>query len=1437
MAARSSSSVSGSGSGSGGDVENVVLSEKELLKKEEVVVGPVKTLDSAVVKNTTSIGDLTSTSSSSSALALKATHINMRPNFFNTLLFTVASPMVSTGYRRRLEEEDLLQLEDQKVDRVFGRFDKDWELERAAHATAAAAATSASSTTPKQPSLFKALFRKHMPMIVTTGGMYAVSQLLMLAGPFFLKRIVNAITCEQTITPPDEEPLDCPSRETMYYYCIGLLIAPMTSTLLENHTRWMLTKVGVELRTAVMAAMYRKVLNLSSMELQSESTGKIVTLMSVDANRLQMIIAQIHQVWASPMYIIAIMIMLWFEISWSALIGLLGMFLLVPFTGQAAGKLAKLKREIVAFTDKRVQKVTEALGGARVVKFYSWERAVLRAVDSIRSEEVGILRRIAIVQAFFSLFMFSAPMVVGLFSFGSYVLAGSGLTAEKAYTSLALFTLLRMPLAFLPFVIAQMIELRVSMRRISKFLLLDEQPPLESSSADEDAVVPVSIKGGKYRWGFKELVEPAPVRRGGPGGGPPPEKKKSAKEDAKDEAKKEEAKPNETGKDSSDEKKEKEVFLRDIDVVCTPGTLTCVVGPVGSGKTSLLAALVGQMPQLEGKREGPTRAAYVSQTPWILNATVRQNIVLGGEFDQKRYDYAVDVAQLRTDLALLTHGDNTEIGERGVTLSGGQKARVSMARAVYADAPLVIMDDPLAALDAHVGAALLQECILGDAMKDKVKVLVTHNTEMVLPHADQVIVMADANASECRIRAAGTLEELRSQGIELNSNEFAGAPLEESDEEASAEKKGDKTDEKASEGKKDEGEKASDLPPDVAKNLTGVESREKGAVSMRVFGAYLSAAGGVPTVGLIALLYSMHEFARAFADRWLGLWAEDVYKQSTGFYLGMYMSLLVSFAAILFIRALCFTLAGVRATTLLHNNMIAYVMQLKVAFFDCTPSGRVINRFSKDVDTIDSSLPLTMIQLIGCLAAIGTSFVVITVITPFFVVALLPIVMMYAMLQRFYIPTSREVQRIESVTRSPIYAGFSETVTGASVIRAFGRIEHFIKDSDKKIYINNCALVTQQLASAWLAVRLDILGAGIVGTASFLAVQGHVDAALAGLSITYALEITRFLKGATAMFSQVETQFNAVERVVEYSEKGISYQSQMESENMKWLMSPEAAAETDEDSKIAASWPKAGAISINALELRYRPWLPLVLRGVSFEVASGEKAGICGRTGAGKSTVFLALYRLVEPTGGSICIDGVDISKLGLQRLRTSLAMVPQDAYMFSGSLRGNLDPFDDYTDAELWEAIDQVGLKQIITDLPGGLETNVADNGDNFSHGQRQLMCMCRALLRKASILMLDEATASVDHEGDMAIQKAVREAFRGKTVLTIAHRLHTIAEGDKIVVIDDGVVAEIGSPSELKDMDDGLFSSLLRKATSSGNLWAIAASEEEASGVPKQS
>ncbi|KAI9535317.1 Canalicular multispecific organic anion transporter 1 [Dissostichus eleginoides] len=591
------------------------------------------------------------------------------------------------------------------------------------------------------------------------------------------------------------------------------------------------------------------------------------------------------------------------------------------------------------------------------------------------------------------------------------------------------------------------------------------------------------------------------------------------------------------------------------------------------------------------------------------------------------------------------------------------------------------------------------------------------------------------------------------------------------------------------------GRQSSLREPEVAdksnkgQRLIEKETMETGQVKFSVFLQYLRAMGWGYTI-IVFLVYLLQNIAFIGQNLWLSDWTNDAvdyynmtypsWKRDTR--VGVFGVLGVAQGFFVFFSTLLLAKASISASRILHSRLLNNILRVPMVFYDTTPIGRVVNRFAKDIFTVDEAIPQSFRSWLMCvLGVLGTLFVI-CLATPFFTIIIIPLALVYYFVQRFYVASSRQLRRLDSVSRSPIYSHFSETVSGLSVIRAYGHQERFLNHNTKTIDENLKSVYPWIVSNRWLAIRLEFLGNLVVFFSALLAVLSRdtLDSGLVGLSISYSLNVTQTLNWLVRMTSELETNIVAVERVSEYTD--------LENE-AKWVT----------DTRPREKWPEAGRVQFENYKVRYRPGLDLVLHGITCDINSMEKIGIVGRTGAGKSSLTNCLFRIIEAAEGRILIDGVDVSTIGLHDLRNSLTIIPQDPVLFSGTLRMNLDPFDKFSDEAIWKVLELSHLKDYVAGLQEGLQHEVAEGGENLSVGQRQLLCLARALLRKSRILILDEATAAVDLETDDLIQTTIRQEFSHCTVLTIAHRLQSIMDSSRVMVLDAGKIVEFDSPSNL--------------------------------------
>lgn len=1229
--------------------------------------------------------------------------------------FWWANKMLAVGNKRPLNAADLWPLcNTEKSNVLCAKFDDIWAEEV--------------GKPNNEHALRKTLVRTFFRPFATAGIFKLFNDICQFLQPVMLNQIISFV-----------QDKDAPYHKGMLLVLAMFAISIM-QTISVNTYFFGTFRVGVQIRTAIVSIVYRKSVRLSNAARMGTSVGEIVNHQSIDASRFQNLLPYLHMAWSAPFQIAIAMYMLWKLVGVAVLGGVAVMVLVIPLNTLLARKQGAIQKRMLINKDQRLKATNEVLSGIRVIKFFAWEESFLSKIAQVRSLELSTLKESVYFRAFTAFIWSSTPLFVAAISFAIFVLRNGTLTAEIAFPAIALFNILRFPLNMLPSVISGLIEAKVSLTRVQKFLFNEELDPLAVEHRNESGVG-IKIQNGEFRWTADGATT-----------------------------------------------------LQDINLTINQGDLVAIVGSVGSGKSSLLSAILGEIQKINGKVIVNGSVAYVPQQSWMQNATLKENVLFGKSYSEHFYYQCLAASELTSDIAILPSGDQTEIGEKGINLSGGQKQRVSCARAMYQNADVYLLDAPLSAVDAHVGNAMFHNLIM-EGLKGKTRILVCHQLH-VLPFVDQVIVINNGKIVE-----QGKYTELMELGGELEKLVRTHGTKSEENAENETENKPE-----ASEAPNEKKAKAtnvakstpSETKPATASKIITVEGRSVGSVSWYIYKKYFQAIGGYPLVALIVFSYFMESMAKVSADWWLSYWTSNASKSVEHRYLTIYVLIGVTGIGVTLARSVLLAYGGLRSAKTLHDNMLHKVVHAPVTFFDTTPLGRVVNRFSKDQQSIDETLPMALGSFMATGMGVFGVVSVIVSVTPFFLVGLLPLAYLYYYVQQYYLSSSRELQRLDSTTKSPIFAQFSETLNGITTIRSFGVVDNFIRENDRKLDLNNQAYFASVTTNRWLSVRLEFVCTCVVSVAALFCVieKDNIDAGSAGLSLTYALSLTGILNWLVRQSSEVETQIVAVERVNEYTEL---------SEEGPYLVP---------GSKIPAKWPDQGKIEFQDVEMRYRAGLDPVLKRVSFQIAPREKVGIIGRTGAGKSSLMQALFRMVEVEHGSVLIDGVNIRHIGLRDLRSKLAIIPQDPTLFTGTIRSNLDPFNEYEDRQIWHALEACYMKAAVEGMDRKLEGPVGENGENLSVGQRQLMCLGRALLRRASILVMDEATAAVDVETDALIQRTIREQFVNYTVLTIAHRLNTIIDNDKILVMDQGNVAEFDSPENLRRNTDSIFYSLLKES-----------------------
>ncbi|XP_016734583.2 ABC transporter C family member 12 isoform X4 [Gossypium hirsutum] len=1225
-------------------------------------------------------------------------------NFISRISFGWITPLMQQGYRRPITEYDVWKLDTwDQTETLIQKFDTCWAKENQR----------------SKPWLLRALNNSLGRRFWWGGVIKVVFILCQYTGPILLNHLL------QSIQQGDPAWFG-------YTYAFLMFLGVLCFILLEAQYVQNIWRVGFRLRSTLVAAIFHKSLRLTHEVRKNFPSGRITNMITTDVNALQQVCQQLHIFWSAPFSIINAMVLLYQQLGVAALLGSLILVLIVPLQTVVVSKMQKMTKQRLEWTDRRINLTNEILSAADIVKFYAWEKCFQSRVHSIRNDELSWLQRAQLLSAFNRFILNSIPVVVTVVSFGMFTLLGGDLTPARAFTSLSLFALLRIPLECLPNLLSQVAKANISLQRLEELFLAEERvlapnPPLQPG------LPAISIKNGNFSWDLKA------------------------------------EKPT----------------LSNINIDVPVGSLFAIVGGTGEGKTSLISAILGELPP-DANSSVVIRGtvAYVPQVSWIFNATVRDNILFGSSFQLERYWKTIDVTALQQDLDILPDHDLTEIGERGVNISGGQKQRVSMARAVYSNSDVYIFDDPLSALDAHVAEQVFNRCIK-EELQGKTRILVTNQLHF-LPHVDYILLISNGV-----IKEEGTFEEVSRKGrIFQKLMENAGK----------MEKREGKVDGRYIDMEKLEPNsnkmvenEINDIPKDAnaanrRKGMTAIlvkqEERETGLVSWNVLMRYKDAIGGLWVVMILFTFYFSTEVLRILSSMWLRFWTDRSASKSykPEFYILIYALLGFSQVTVTLTNSFWLITSSLGAARRLHDMMLNSILRAPMLFFQTNPIGRVINRFSRDLGDIDCNVATSMDVFLNQLWQLLSTFTLISIVSIFSFWAIMPLLILFYAAYLYYQSTSREVKRLDSITRSPVYAQYREAFDGFSSIRAYKAYDRIANVIGRSMDNNIRFTLANTSSNHWLAIRLETLGGLLIWLTATIAVlqNGRAEnkaafASTMGLLLSYTLNITRLLSGVLRQASKAENSLNAVERVGAY------------------INLPSEAPDIIESHRPPPGWPSSGSIQFEDVVLRYRPELPPVLCGLSFIISPSEKLGIVGRTGAGKSSVLNALFRIVELERGRILIDGCDLARFGLTDVRKVLSIIPQSPVLFSGTVRLNLDPFNEHNDDDLWQALERAHLKDVILRNTFRLDAEVLEGGENFSVGQRQLLCLARALLRRSKILVLDEATAAVDVKTDAFIQKTIREEFKSCTMLIIAHRLNTIIDCDRILVLDAGQLYDI--------------------------------------------
>ncbi|KAF5273607.1 hypothetical protein FQR65_LT04606 [Abscondita terminalis] len=1129
---------------------------------------------------------------------------------------------------------------------------------------------------------------------------------------------------------------------------------------------------GMDIRIAACCLIYRKALKLNQSVFGKTTVGQMINLLSNDVGVFDRAIAIFQLVYIGPIQLILFTALLYLEMGISAFIGIAILIVFIPLQ-HFLGKLSsKYRLQVATRTDSRVRLMDEIIRGIEIIKMYAWEKSFAKLVAHHRRMEIKSLTKSSYIKGSFLIYFLyiSVPLFLTILS---YILLGNSVDAKKIFYSTAIFNILAFNMGtFFSQAVAALNEINVSSFRIRNFLLLDEVDAKKMFYTTAVFNILAFNMGTLFSQGVASIneVSASSVRI----------KKFLLHDEVHNVKRVSEGSPillrNVTAKWS----KSIENTLTNLNVCIEEGCLVAIVGSVGSGKSSLLQSILGEITVTSGDVLVNGSVSYSSQDPWIFNSSIRQNILFGNEMDEIRYTEVVKACALAKDLKMFTGGDKVTAGEQGSALSGGQKARVNLARAVYRRADIYLLDDPLSAVDVNVSKEIFDNCICG-LLKKKTVVLVTHQLQY-LQKVDRIIVLENG-----RVRSDGTFEQL--QKLEINFAKLL------------------KRETVNDECKKDHKKYASTVELSKKSVVKVEEQRSTGTVSTSAYVDYIAACGSKILAFFVIALFILVQVLLSGTFYFVTYWVnyEQSLRQNTSqiyyesietrtSFIFIYSGLTVAIFLLIVLRNTISFKFCMRCSTHIHNCMFESIVHATMQFFIDNSPGRILNRFTKDTGVMDELLPLAMaITTQTIVSIIGILFI--TCLVNFWLIIPSVVILLASIyIRKFYLSSSINIKRLEGITKSPVFGHLHATLQGLTTVRAFEAQEILNMEFCNKQDLHSCANFLFLSISRALSYFLDLISFCYVAviTLILVVVSGEYYGGNIGLAITQALQLLIQFQWGIRHLTEMENYMTSVERILDYN--FIDHERDFTNAN-----------------QLDCSWPASGKIVFEKVYFSYSPDT-LVLKNLNFVIQPEEKVGIVGRTGAGKSSMISAIFQLFE-IEGNILIDDVNIKEIGLHDLRKKISIIPQNPMLFGGSIRKNLDPFDEYADEALWKALEDVKMKEAVEALDSGLQMEISEGGSNLSVGQRQLICLARAIIRNNKILVLDEATANIDLQTDVVIQETIRKKFSKCTVLTIAHRLETILDSDRILVLDAGEIVEFDSPNILMQSANGSFYKMIQK------------------------
>ncbi|KAK7279862.1 hypothetical protein RJT34_24921 [Clitoria ternatea] len=1176
-----------------------------------------------------------------------------------------------------------------------------------------------------QPSVFKTIIMCHKKEILISGLFALLKVITLSSGPLLLNSFILVAEGHESF------------KYEGFVLAISLVFTKIIESLSQRQWYFRTRLIGVKVRSLLIASIYKKQLRLSNTARLMHSGGEIMNYVNVDAYRIGEFPYWFHQTWTTSVQLCIALAVLFRAVGLATFAALLVILLTVLCNTPLAKLQHKFQRKLMVAQDERLKATSEALLSMKVLKLYAWETHFRNAIERLRNVELKRLSVVQLRKSYSNFLFWASPVLVSAASFGACYFLDVPLHANNVFTFVATLRLVQDPIRTIPDVIGVVIQAKVAFARIVKFL---EAPELHDENFrkecfDDNTRGSILINSADFSW----------------------------------------------------ENNVSKLTLRNINLEIRPGQRVAICGEVGSGKSTLLAAILREVTNTRGTVEVYGKFAYVSQTAWIQTGTIRENILFGSEMDAEKYQETLQRSSLVKDLELFPHGDLTEIGERGVNLSGGQKQRIQLARALYQNADIYLLDDPFSAVDAHTATNLFNEYIM-EGLAGKTVLLVTHQVDF-LPAFDSVLLMSNGEIIQAAPYHHLLTTSQEFQDLVNAHKETAGS---------------DRLMDVAS--SKKHSNNAIEIRKIYMENqfeasqggqLIKKEEREKGDKGFKPHLQYLNQDKGYIYFILAALSQFTFVIGQIFQNLWMASNVDNPHI-STLQLIAVYLFIGFLSALFLFIRTLVVVTMTLRTSKAIFLQLLSSLFRAPMSFYDSTPLGRILSRVSSDLSIVDLDVPFGLIFAVGATITCYANLTVIAAITWQVLFISIPMLYIAFRLQSYYYATAKELMRLNGITKSFVANHLAESIAGAVTIRAFEEEDRFFVKSLDLIDVNASPFFHSFAANEWLMLRLETISAVVFASAALCMVvlpPGTFTSGFIGMALSYGLSLNSSLVFAIQNQCTLANQIISVERLNQY------------------MHIPSEAPEVIEGNRPLANWPAEGKVEIQDLKIRYRSDSPLVLRGISCTFEGGHKIGVVGRTGSGKSTLIGALFRLVEPAGGKIIVDGIDISSIGLHDLRSRFGIIPQDPTLFNGTIRFNLDPLSQHSDQDIWEVLGKCQLREVVVEKDEGLDSSVVEAGANWSTGQRQLFCLGRALLRRSRILVLDEATASIDNATDLILQKTIRTEFADCTVITVAHRIPTVMDCSKVVAINDGEVVEYDEPMKLMKTEGSLFGQLVKE------------------------